>query len=73
MAKIYKVTIKPKNCIILNGKVYYADNEYELTMTDKQVVAYKPYMEIINHLLIGEETISTVNEITTKKRTRQQK
>lgn len=56
MAKIYKIKIKAKNTIIFNNNVYYADNEYEITMTDKQIVAYKPFMEILSHSLVGEET-----------------
>ncbi len=59
MAKIYKLKIKAKNIIFFNNNVYYADNEYELIMTDKQIVAYKPFMEILSHSLIGEETEKT--------------
>lgn len=65
MAKIYKLKIRTKNTIFFNKEVYYADNEYELEMTDKQIVAYKPYMEILSHSLIGEQN---ENEISRKGR-----
>ena len=55
MAKVYKVKFKPKNCIILGGSVYYADQIYETELTDKQVVALKQSMEVISHSLIGEK------------------
>lgn len=67
MAKIYKVKFKPKNLIILNSTSYFADEEYEIQLTDKEVVAYKPYMVIISHSLIGEKPEETE---TTNKRGR---
>lgn len=55
MAKLYKVKMKPKNLIILHGNAYFADNEYELTMTHNEALAYKSYMEIIGQPLVIEQ------------------
>ena len=66
MAKLYRVKFIPKNLIILNGNLYFADQEYEAVLTDKQGTALKNSMKIISSTLIGEETEKT-NKTETKK------
>ena len=61
MVKVYKVKIKPKNAIILKGKVYFADIEYELEMTNVELVAFRDSLDLISHTLISEEE-TTVKE-----------
>ena len=68
MVKLYKVKIKPKNAIILRNKVYFADIEYELEMTNVELVAFKDSLDLISHTLIGEE--KTTNIETEKTATR---
>ena len=55
MVKLYKVKIKPKNAIIFKNKVYFADIEYELEMTNVELVAFKNNLDLISHTLIGEK------------------
>lgn len=56
MVKLYKVKIKPKNAIIFKNKVYFADIEYELEMTNVELVAFKNSFDLISHTLISEKT-----------------
>lgn len=55
MVKLYKVKIKPKNAIIFKNKVYFADIEYELEMTNVELVAFKNSFDLISHTLISEK------------------
>ena len=61
MVKLYKVKIKPKQSIIFKQQVYFADIEYELEMTNVELVACKDKIDLISHTLISEEE-TTVKE-----------
>lgn len=68
MVKLYKVRIKPKNAIIFKRQVYFADIEYELEMTNVELVAYKDSIDLISHTLISED--ETTDKETEKTATR---
>lgn len=67
MAKLYRVKFIPQNLIILNGNTYFADQEYEVVLTDKQGTALKDSMKIISSTLIGEEPEKNLEKTETKK------